>query len=88
MEKPMIISPSGTSHDTVAESALKCMTDTLTGAGGRSEGEHRDKKKKQKTERGLLIHQILHILDYPCHLRPGRLRKAGTSNPRTGAGCN
>lgn len=84
MEKPMIISPSGTSHDTVAESARRCMTDTLTGAGGRSEGEYKDKE----TERGLLIHPILHILDYPCHLRPVRLRKTGTSNPRTGASCN
>lgn len=36
MEKPIITSPSGTSQDTVTESALRCMTDTLTGAGGRS----------------------------------------------------
>lgn len=39
MEKPIIMSPSGTSHDIVAESARRCMTDTLTGAGGRSGGE-------------------------------------------------
>lgn len=32
----MMMSPSGTSQDTVAESALRCMTDILTGAGGRS----------------------------------------------------
>ena len=38
-EKPMMMSPSGTSQDTVAESARRCMTDTLTGAGGRSERE-------------------------------------------------
>lgn len=38
MEKPIIMSPSGTSQDTVAESARRCMTDTLTGAGGRSGG--------------------------------------------------
>ncbi len=36
MENPMMMSPSGTSQDTVAESALRCMTETLTGAGGRS----------------------------------------------------
>lgn len=44
IEKPIIISPSGTSQDIVAESARRCMTDTLTGAGGRSEG------KETKTE--------------------------------------
>lgn len=36
IEKPIIISPSGTSQETVAESARRCMTDTLTGAGGLS----------------------------------------------------
>lgn len=35
-EKPIMMSPSGTSQVTVAESALRFMTDTLTGAGGRS----------------------------------------------------
>lgn len=43
MEKPMMMSPSGTSQDTVAESALRCITETLTGAGGRSR-----KKNKKK----------------------------------------
>ncbi len=51
MEKPIIISPSGTSQNTVAESARRFMTDTLTGAGGRSGG------KKQK-QRDLLRHQL------------------------------
>lgn len=35
----MMMSPSGTSQDTVAESERRCMTETLTGAGGRSERE-------------------------------------------------
>lgn len=35
----MMISPSGTSQDTVAESDRSCVTDTLTGAGGRSAEE-------------------------------------------------
>lgn len=39
IEKPIITSPSGTSQDIVAESARRCMTDTLTGAGGRSGGK-------------------------------------------------
>lgn len=39
IEKPIIMSPSGTSQDTVAESARRCMTETLTGAGGRSAGK-------------------------------------------------
>lgn len=39
IENPIIMSPSGTSQDTVAESARRCMTDTLTGAGGRSGGK-------------------------------------------------
>lgn len=50
MEKPIIMSPSGTSQDTVAESALRCMTDTLTGAGGRSRGK----------QANLLFHPLLY----------------------------
>lgn len=47
MEKPIMMSPSGTSQDTVAESARRCMTDTFTGAGGRSgeEGKGRGRLK-------------------------------------------
>lgn len=39
MEKPIIMSPSGTSQETFAESARRFMTETLMGAGGRSEGK-------------------------------------------------
>lgn len=39
----MMMSPSGTSQETVAESERRCMTDTLTGAGGRSEGERKQR---------------------------------------------
>lgn len=45
IEKPIITSPSGTSQDTVAESARRCMTDTLTGAGGRSGGQRAETER-------------------------------------------
>lgn len=45
MEKPIIISPSGTSQVTVAESARRFMTDTLTGAGGRSGREETETER-------------------------------------------
>jgi len=59
IEKPIIISPSGTSQDTVAESARRCMTDTLTGAGGRSDG-------KETEIHFLLIHQIWNDPSHMC----------------------
>lgn len=43
----MMMSPSGTSQDTVAESERRCVTDTLTGAGGRSEGEREQRETQQ-----------------------------------------
>lgn len=49
MEKPIIISPSGTSQNTVAESARRFMTDTLTGAGGRSGGKDTETEGSIKT---------------------------------------
>lgn len=50
-------SPSGTSQETVAESALRCMTDTLTGAGGRS-GRGTQRRDVFKSLKGFLINQI------------------------------
>lgn len=44
-----MMSPSGTSQDTVAESARRCMTDTFTGAGGRSGGEEDMKTERLKS---------------------------------------
>lgn len=61
MEKPIIISPSGTSQDTVAESARRFMTDTLTGAGGRSGGE------ETETERSV---NLLAFLDIKLSMPP------------------
>lgn len=60
------MSPSGTSQDTVAESARRCMTETLTGAGGRSEG------KKTETEGSgnpPTRYQIIHVIC--AHTAPG-----------------
>lgn len=54
------MSPSGTSQDTVAESAFRCMTDTLTGAGGRSGGrEHEEEMNPEafKPLKGLVLDQ-------------------------------
>ena len=63
IEKPMITSPSGTSQLTVAESALRWVTDTLTGAGGRSLG---------RAERMWLAHLVIVKARSTCHTLSGK----------------